>query len=235
MLAGAVEIMDRIMAHPCAIFFTQAIDPEQFPDYYRRIPDPLDLTLIKERLQKGTYRSFAQWAHDMKRVRDNTIKFFGAQSPQGTLVNYLLRLFDKEYEYCTGPSIARWTRLYSSLNNRLLRKLSHFPEPYGTIAAVSLAFKHSIPRPLAIPGCEEPEPEVSPLIEEQNHFLDAIGLLTAREARGLIQIIRKFQPEADSGATNFEVEIDSLTRPCFEALVEHVQKRFRVLGLVYPS
>lgn len=30
MFAGAVEAMDRLMAHPCAVFFAQAIDPDQF-------------------------------------------------------------------------------------------------------------------------------------------------------------------------------------------------------------
>jgi hypothetical protein len=228
----ALGAMKRIMAHPCAAFFSRAIDPDQFPSYYEKISDPLDLSQIHGRLQKGSYRSLNQWVHDMRRVRDNALKFFGAQSLQGALANHLMRVFDKEYEFCTGGSVTRWTRLSSSLINRLFRRMARLPEPLGTIAAVSLALKHSIPRPLIAPADDGLDEAA---VQEQDRFLEAIGMLPPHDARALIAIIQRFHPDTVCSTRAIEIPVDALEQPCWDALVAHARKRFMELGLAYPS
>jgi hypothetical protein len=244
-MKGMLEIMDRLSAHPCAAFFLKAIDPDAFPDYYTKIHNPIDLSLIKERLQKGRYASFAPWAKDMRLIQENTTRYFGKESPQNALANHLMYLFNKEIERYSATSVGRWTVLYSAQTNRLIRKLSMLPQSLEALSAVIAALSCAIPRA----EVDDVEDEVTPPPKEQkevkdslngisrqdqDRFLEAVGSLGVREARGFIEIVQRFHPHLALDGMDLEIEVEALNGECWKELIAFAQKRFKELGWHYP-
>jgi hypothetical protein len=242
-----LEIIGRLCKHPCAAIFLKAVDPDVFPDYYTKIPHPIDLSLICDRVRKSRYTSLKSVVKDMRLIKDNTQKYFGERSYQSVLAVHLIRLFDKELEGCTNTSTGRWTRLYSAQVNRLLRKLSNFPQPLGDLSAVVGALSSARPVNLGEPLIEQEEVQRPPkehngskegrngiANHEQDRFLEAVGSLGAREAKGFAEIVQHYYPNSGFGGVDLEIPVESLSGECWKKLIAYAQKRFRDLGWRYP-
>ena len=55
--------------------FHQPVDPDQVPGYYEAVKVPVDLTTMKERVQKGSYTSDEQFTNDLYTMLGNALTF----------------------------------------------------------------------------------------------------------------------------------------------------------------
>ena len=51
-LEECLRITCELMKHPCSAIFSRPVNKEENPDYYEKISEPMDLSLIKEKLEK---------------------------------------------------------------------------------------------------------------------------------------------------------------------------------------
>jgi hypothetical protein len=246
-MKGPLKILAALKTHPCAAIFLKAVDPDHYPDYYQKIRDPIDLSLIQERLEKRRYQSLKSWERDMRLIHENTVKYFGKNSPQTALSGHLMHLFEKEFERCTEDELGRWSKLWSAHTNRVLHKLSTIPEILDSVCAIVGAFSLAVPVEEANvqqPVEEVPPPQIEPKVvpepgngisvNDQDRFLKAVGRLQPREAKGFVQIVQRFHPHLAPKGTKLEIRVEELSTDCWKELIEHAQRRFRDQGWIYP-
>lgn len=74
----AIKVMDKLRADKLTVLFWEKINPEEdqsIPDYLQVIRRPIDLSEIKENLEKGKFKSAEEWRSDVMLVWDNAIKY----------------------------------------------------------------------------------------------------------------------------------------------------------------
>lgn len=65
----------------------------KLPEYYEKVLDPIDLTMIDQAVGTGHYKTAEQFDHDMIKLFDNNVKFFGRTSEIGIAAARLRKLY----------------------------------------------------------------------------------------------------------------------------------------------
>lgn len=65
----------------------------KLPDYYQKIPDPIDLTTIEQNIATGVYRSADAFEADMNRLFANCIRYHGRTSDPGIAATRLKKVY----------------------------------------------------------------------------------------------------------------------------------------------
>ncbi|KAM9473315.1 nucleosome-remodeling factor subunit BPTF-like isoform 13-T13 [Salvelinus alpinus] len=68
---GLRRILRSLQAHKMAWPFLEPVDPNDAPDYYGVIKEPMDLSTMEDRLQKRYYNKLTEFVADMTKVFDN--------------------------------------------------------------------------------------------------------------------------------------------------------------------
>ncbi|XP_015608577.1 uncharacterized protein LOC107274224 [Cephus cinctus] len=76
----------------CAAFMN--LPPKRkLPEYYEKLQDPIDLTMIDQCIGTGHYKTAEQFDQDMIKLFDNNVKFFGRTSENGIAAARLRKLY----------------------------------------------------------------------------------------------------------------------------------------------
>ncbi|KAF5897783.1 nucleosome-remodeling factor subunit BPTF isoform X2, partial [Clarias magur] len=78
---GLRRILRSLQAHKMAWPFLEPVDPEDAPDYYGVIKEPMDLATMEERLLKHHYSKLTEYVADMTRIFDNCRYYNPSDSP----------------------------------------------------------------------------------------------------------------------------------------------------------
>ncbi|XP_076292671.1 histone-lysine N-methyltransferase ash1 [Lasioglossum baleicum] len=76
----------------CSPFITLP-SKRKLPDYYEKISDPIDLTTIDQCIGTGHYKTAEHFDHDMIKLFDNNVRFFGRTSELGIAAARLRKLY----------------------------------------------------------------------------------------------------------------------------------------------
>ncbi|XP_033330937.1 histone-lysine N-methyltransferase ash1 isoform X1 [Megalopta genalis] len=76
----------------CSPFITLP-SKRKLPDYYEKITDPIDLTTIDQCIGTGHYKTAEHFDHDMIKLFDNNVRFFGRTSELGIAAARLRKLY----------------------------------------------------------------------------------------------------------------------------------------------
>ncbi|XP_036426023.1 nucleosome-remodeling factor subunit BPTF-like isoform X2 [Colossoma macropomum] len=78
---GLRRILRSLQAHKMSWPFLEPVDPEDAPDYYGVIKEPMDLSTMEERLLKRYYSKLTDYVADMTRIFDNCRYYNPSDSP----------------------------------------------------------------------------------------------------------------------------------------------------------
>uniref|UniRef100_A0A673YMB6 Bromodomain PHD finger transcription factor n=1 Tax=Salmo trutta TaxID=8032 RepID=A0A673YMB6_SALTR len=78
---GLRRILCSLQAHKMAWPFLEPVDPNDAPDYYGVIKEPMDLSTMEDRLQKRYYNKLTEFVADMTKVFDNCRYYNPNDSP----------------------------------------------------------------------------------------------------------------------------------------------------------
>uniref|UniRef100_A0A6Q2XZS1 Bromodomain PHD finger transcription factor n=1 Tax=Esox lucius TaxID=8010 RepID=A0A6Q2XZS1_ESOLU len=78
---GLRRILRSLQAHKMAWPFLEPVDPNDAPDYYGVIKEPMDLSTMEDRLQKRYYIKLTEFVADMTKVFDNCRYYNPGDSP----------------------------------------------------------------------------------------------------------------------------------------------------------
>ncbi|XP_032291521.1 nucleosome-remodeling factor subunit NURF301 isoform X1 [Drosophila virilis] len=65
------SLIKQIQSHKSAWPFMEPVDPEEAPDYYKVIKEPMDLKQMENKLESNTYTKLAEFIGDMTKIFDN--------------------------------------------------------------------------------------------------------------------------------------------------------------------
>ncbi|XP_021031214.1 nucleosome-remodeling factor subunit BPTF isoform X5 [Mus caroli] len=68
---GLKRVLRSLQAHKMAWPFLEPVDPNDAPDYYGVIKEPMDLATMEERIQKRYYEKLTEFVADMTKIFDN--------------------------------------------------------------------------------------------------------------------------------------------------------------------
>lgn len=88
------KITDKIFNQPLSFPFQSPVD---LKDYKEEINEPMDLSLIKEKIKNNKYESLEQWKYDMNLIWKNCEKFNGKDSFYTRMAYELKMIFDSYY------------------------------------------------------------------------------------------------------------------------------------------
>ncbi|XP_074116656.1 nucleosome-remodeling factor subunit BPTF isoform X7 [Sminthopsis crassicaudata] len=78
---GLKRVLRSLQAHKMAWPFLEPVDPNDAPDYYGVIKEPMDLATMEERIQKRYYKKLTEFVADMTKIFDNCRYYNPSDSP----------------------------------------------------------------------------------------------------------------------------------------------------------
>ncbi|XP_028636486.1 nucleosome-remodeling factor subunit BPTF isoform X5 [Grammomys surdaster] len=78
---GLKRVLRSLQAHKMAWPFLEPVDPNDAPDYYGVIKEPMDLATMEERIQKRYYEKLTEFVADMTKIFDNCRYYNPNDSP----------------------------------------------------------------------------------------------------------------------------------------------------------
>ncbi|XP_014598389.1 PREDICTED: histone-lysine N-methyltransferase ash1 [Polistes canadensis] len=88
-VANANDENNQLLCTP----FVNLPAKRKLPDYYEKISDPVDLSMIDQCIGTGHYKTAEQFDQDMIRLFDNNVRFFGRTSEVGIAAARLRKLY----------------------------------------------------------------------------------------------------------------------------------------------
>ncbi len=95
-----LPILNKLINDQNGWIFKDPVDPVELgvPDYFDVVKHPMDLGLIKKRLDNGFYKDLSSFESDVKLVFDNCILYNGEESDVGLVACALKKQFLGEYQ-----------------------------------------------------------------------------------------------------------------------------------------
>ncbi|KAI5530677.1 bromodomain family [Trichomonas vaginalis G3] len=113
--------------HACYLF-KEPTDPETFPDYLKKIKNPIDLSTIKQKLQQFEYTTIDGWYNDMILVFKNCILYNGRDTVIGELTAYAMTVFKKKCIFLICPNANEWSYRITKYRNKLDQLMQEAPK-----------------------------------------------------------------------------------------------------------
>ncbi len=106
-LAGACRrALTALTTHKWSWPFNAPVDLAQYPDYLAAVPDPIDFTAIRRRLDTGAYGAPAGFAADVRRVFENARAYNKPGSDVHVMANTLQERFEERFAREVVPRVA---------------------------------------------------------------------------------------------------------------------------------
>ncbi|XP_072548952.1 nucleosome-remodeling factor subunit BPTF isoform X3 [Salminus brasiliensis] len=90
---GLKRILRSLQAHKMAWPFLEPVDPNDAPDYYGVIKEPMDLSTIEQKIQKRFYSKLTEFVADMTKIFDNCRYYNPSDSPFYQCAEFLESFF----------------------------------------------------------------------------------------------------------------------------------------------
>ncbi|KAF5303230.1 hypothetical protein FQR65_LT19011 [Abscondita terminalis] len=78
---GLRKLIKQLQCHKSAWPFMEPVDPNEAPDYYRVIKEPMDLQKIENKITEQSYNKLSEFIGDMTKIFDNCRYYNPKESP----------------------------------------------------------------------------------------------------------------------------------------------------------
>jgi len=95
-----LPLVRRLLDDPCGWVFADPVDPEDLglPDYFDIIKNPMDLSLVKKRLEGGFYHDLVEFKAGVMLVFKNAVLYNGEDSEVGRIAEKFMASFKSDFE-----------------------------------------------------------------------------------------------------------------------------------------
>ncbi|KAL5573743.1 hypothetical protein UlMin_023340 [Ulmus minor] len=221
------SLLEKLMKHKHGWVFNEPVDAQRLGlhDYHTIITHPMDLGTIKSRLIKNWYKSPKEFAEDVRLAFRNAMTY----NPKGQDVHIMAEQLSKIFE-------ERWVIIESDYNREMRfgydygmglptptpRKAPPLPPPLDMRRLLdrSESMPHPRPKPMSItptsrtPALKKPkakDPHKRDMTYEEKQKLSTnLQALPINKLDGIVQIMKKRNPELAQQDEEIEVEIDSV-------------------------
>ena len=226
-ITNLTKLLKNIMKRPCANIFLELFDPldNNFENYYELINNPIDLSIILNRLENNFYFDLNQFKKDFYLIFFNSFKFFGKDHFITYLASHLIFIFEKKLNKLVLNDLNKWEKQYYLFSKSLEKKIKKFKgEEEEIIIPKKKILNKNIISKITFTNLEIA------------NFLVAIGKLTTiQDAKDLTMIIIKNQPDLNLTFPNVKLNIEELNEFTLQEMINFTKKRYKDLKLIYPE
>ncbi|WAR52569.1 hypothetical protein PtB15_1B1012 [Puccinia triticina] len=147
----AKVIIRKMMEHPQGVWFRIPVDPIAVgaPTYLDEIKNPMDLSTMVKKLDKGLYKRHSELMADFELIVSNCVQFNGAESQLGLEAKALKKVWDLEWEKAAKMSYTDKRSLLGLFNKlNQVPGVELFNEPVDPV-------KYQIPTYYAVIGGQQ--------------------------------------------------------------------------------
>lgn len=132
--ARAVEIMDKLSEYAISKMFSQPVDPERdnIADSHDHVKTPIDLGMIRKKLDENAYPSISAWKDDVELVWSNSLAVHNRSSLIRAVTLEMQDTFRKLSQHVTDNPESDWMNKLHALRdelNSLSKRPSNKPTP----------------------------------------------------------------------------------------------------------
>mmetsp|Transcript_13350 Transcript_13350/g.19489 ORF Transcript_13350/g.19489 Transcript_13350/m.19489 type:complete len:416 (+) Transcript_13350:19-1266(+) len=202
------KILQTVKKHPMAELFLQPVDPSQVPDYYEVIEEPMDLSIVEDKLKNGEYDTAFQFAMDMRKIWSNSFYYNAKGSDLYHMTMELSSLFEK---------------LMKGNESLILSdKKDVVQDLYRKLEKLSKGFKEMQNKTPATANRVQVKPAEKPMtIQEKKQLCQNIKKLEPRFLRGVLDIV---QESMDVQGEELEFDVDKLPAKTCRELEKYVKQ-----------
>jgi len=93
-----LPIVEKLMNDKFGWVFRDPVDPLELgiPDYFNVVKQPMDLSLVKKKLEDGMYEDLETFSRETTLIFENAILYNGEKSDVGDMANSMINMFNKE-------------------------------------------------------------------------------------------------------------------------------------------
>ena len=94
-----LPIIEKLMIDKYGWVFRDPVDPVELgiPDYFNVVKEPMDLSLVKKKLEDGIYNDLDTFSKETKLIFENAILYNGEESDVGQMARSLISMFLEEF------------------------------------------------------------------------------------------------------------------------------------------
>jgi hypothetical protein len=109
-LKRCLKVMDALATHPIYEMFAQPVDPErdEAPGYLDVIAKPMDLGLVRTKLENREYSKVSEWKEDVNLTFSNAISYNSKGSPVGVVACELQSIFRQLVKTLSDSETIAW-------------------------------------------------------------------------------------------------------------------------------
>jgi len=125
-----IEFTDMIFKHKLSIPFQKPVRPNEdgAPDYYDKITNPMDLGILKNKLENNEYTNSTIWKSDLELIWKNAMSY----NKEGTPINSVAKKLDqkckKRLRVIPTSEYEGWKIKLEYENRKMLGFLSEAPK-----------------------------------------------------------------------------------------------------------
>jgi len=215
-MAIAYEIHSSIIQHPIT-------KPLRNIEYSPNIEKPIDLSVIRQRLETKYYPNISSFCNDLENVWV-CFESISNESIHQIIANECRRLLNKLRKHNELHDVPRWCGSVYKIRTSLTKVMSTPPE---AVVKFVPALGKARPSKQNTSGMSERE--------MYNFLLAAESIKSDEHHREMIRILNDFQPEIDSSTTEVSININDLKPDAAEALKNYIRTIIEKEGGHYPE
>jgi len=95
-----LPIIEKLMNDKYGWVFRDPVNPVELgiPDYFTVVKEPMDLSLVKRKLEDGLYEDLETFSRETKLIFENAILYNGEKSDVGDMARSLIAMFIKDFK-----------------------------------------------------------------------------------------------------------------------------------------
>jgi len=195
-----------------AIPFLKPVDPValNIPDYLTIIKYPMDFETVTKKLYGGEYQNIDQFAHDVRLIFSNCVKYNSAEHKFSKDAEYLQNIFDTRIAALKASNeLMEDSNSDSSSEEQTEKKRKRLRSVEKPVAHEAPPIESKKPHPPITKLIIKPPEYREMTFEEKEALQKNLGLLPAEAIQEIAVIIQSRIPDLEGG-DEFEVDINSL-------------------------
>jgi hypothetical protein len=210
------SITADLLSRPALGIFTTPVNPTAYGlvDYKKKVPHPMDLGTVRDKLGKGKYSSTTEWFSDASLVFQNALTYYPKDDLCHTIATYGMEELRRLAVGLNAQTEEEWLAEMAASSAKLIKLVSQIP----TVQAANpiVATLRDRAEMTIAPSSER----VVAVVERLNNVMNEEGVLADVWA-----ILKEVQGMTCEEGATVQVDVDKLTPVTLTMLSLYVESR----------
>ena len=130
-----LHLLDKLEKMPISYPFRQ-LGSNQKPNYSDIVKQPMDLALIRKKLENDEYKDYIEWGSDVRLVWFNAQTYFAKGTPENTMALTLSDWFEPRFQDFPRFPVELWLKKLKTLQKKMKKLVTTSPIVKGLLPEI---------------------------------------------------------------------------------------------------